>query len=156
MSDPGSSGSATTGAPKKQISPARNIIGLVVLLALVAVGWLEYSAKIGYNGAVKALEARSQDEEKGLMEVQEAETMLGKSPDGPGIDVMDDGRMFTKKTYTWRALLKPQTLTAFYTKEVTPHLHHYETQGAKLVPEPNAPAPKAITTTAPVPTKSSN
>jgi hypothetical protein len=140
MSVPSSPDSAKTGAPKKRVSPTRNIIGLVVLLALVAVGWLEYSAKFGYNGAVKALETRTQDEEKGLMDVQEAETLLGKSPDGPGIDVDDSGRIFTKKTYTWRALLRPQTLTAFYTKEATPHLHHYETEGAKFVPDPNPPA----------------
>jgi hypothetical protein len=143
MSVPSSPGSATTGAPKKGVSPARNIIGLVVLLALAAVVWLEYSAHFGYNGAVKALEGRTQDEEKGLMDVQEAESLLGKSPDGPGIEVEDNGRTFTKKTYTWRALLRPQTLTAFYTKEATPHLHHFETQGAKYVPEENPARPVA-------------
>ena len=89
MSVPSTPGSATTGTPKKGVSPARNIIGLVVLLALAAVAWFEYSAHFGYNGAVKALEARTQDEEKGLMDVQEAETLLGKSPDGPGIEVED-------------------------------------------------------------------
>jgi hypothetical protein len=141
MSVPSSPGSATTGAPKKGVSPARNIIGLVVLLALAVVAWLEYSANFGYNGAVKALDARTQDEDKGLMEVQEAENLLGKSPDGPGIEVSDSGRAFTKKTYTWRALLRPKTLSAFYTKETTPHLHHYETEGAKYVPEENPPRP---------------
>jgi hypothetical protein len=156
MSVPSSPDSPPTGAPKKGVSPARNIIGLVVLLALVAVVWLEYSAHFGYNGAVKALEARTQDEEKGLMDVQEAETLLGRSPDGPGTDFNDDGRIFTKKTYTWRALLRPKTVTAFYTKEATPHLHHYETQGAKYVEEPNAPAPVPEGTfkTAPDTTKS--
>jgi hypothetical protein len=139
MSVPSSRGSATTGAPKKGVSPARNVVGLVLLLALAAVAWFEYSANFGYNGAVKALEARTQDEEKGLVDIQEAETLLGKSPDGPGIEVADNGRTFTKKTYTWRALLRPQTLTAFYTKEATPHLHHFETQGAKYVEEPNPP-----------------
>jgi hypothetical protein len=146
MSVPSSPGSATTGAPKKGVSPARNIIGLVLLLALAVVAWLEYSANFGYNGAVKALEARTQDEEKGLMDVQEAETLLGKSPDGAGIDVEDNGRKFTKKTYTWRALLRPRTLAAFYTKEATPHLHHYETEGAKYVPEENPPRPAAVQT----------
>jgi hypothetical protein len=154
MSVPSSPGSETTGAPKKRVSPARNILGLVLLLALVAVVWLEYSAKFGYNGAVKALEARTLDEEKGLMDVQEAETLLGKSPDGPGVDFEDSGRIFTKKTYTWRALLRPQTLTAFYTKEATPHLHHYETEGAKFVPDENPPAPRVTIEKAPDTTKS--
>jgi hypothetical protein len=140
---PSSPGSATTGAPRKGVSPARNIIGLVVLLALAVVAWLEYSANFGYNGAVKALDARTQDEEKGLMDVQEAETLLGKLPDGPGVEIKesDSGRTFTKKTYTWRALLRPRTLAAFYTKEATPHLHHYETEGAKYVPDPNTRPP---------------
>jgi len=156
MSVSSTPGSPTTGAPKKGVSPARNLIGLVLLLALAAVVWLEYSAHFGYNGAVKALEARSQDEDKGLMDVQEAETLLGKSPDGPGIEVDDNGRTFTKKTYTWRALLRPQTLTAFYTKEATPHLHHFETQGAKYVEEPNPPppVPEGTFKTAPDTTKS--
>jgi hypothetical protein len=145
MSVPSSPHSHATGPPKKRVSTARNIIGLLLLLALGVVVWLEYSAKFGYNGAVKALEARTQDEAKGLMDVQEAETLLGKSPDGPGIDVQDSDRVFTKKTYTWRALLRPQMLTAFYTKEATPHLHHYETEGAKYVPEPNPPVvPRAL------------
>jgi hypothetical protein len=115
MSVPSSPGSATTGAPKKRVSPARNIIGLLLLLALVAVVWLEYSAHFRYTGAVKALEARTQDEDKGLMDVPEAETLLGKSPDGPGIEITNNDLTFTKKTYTWRALLRPKTLTAFYT-----------------------------------------
>ena len=70
MSDLSSSDTGKPGSPKKRVSPARNLIGLVVLLAVLAVGWLEYSAKSKYNAAVKALEARSQDEEQGLLTVQ--------------------------------------------------------------------------------------
>ena len=38
---------------------------------------------------------------------------------------------FTKKTYTWKGVLKQHTLTAYYTKEKEPHLHHFETEGSK-------------------------
>src|SRR5205823_11505794 len=98
MSDLSSSDTGKPGSPKKRVSPARNLIGLVVLLAVLALGWLEYSAKSGYNAAVKALNARSQDEEKDLLAVQEAANLLGKSPDGPGSDLQDGHRTFTKKT----------------------------------------------------------
>ena len=131
MSVPGSPGSATTGAPKKRVSPARNIIGLVVLLAVAVVVWLEYSGEFRLQRArSKALEARTQDEEKGLMDAQEAETLLGKSPDGPGSRGEDSGGYLHEENIYLAVLLRPKTLSAFYTKEATPHLHHYETEGA--------------------------
>src|SRR5439155_25143379 len=140
MSDPSSSGTGKPGSSKKRTSPARNLIGLVVLVAVLAVAWLEFSAKRAYNAAVTALDARTQDENKGLLAVPEAENLLGKPADGPGSDFQDGNRVFTKKTYTWRGLLKPYTLTAFYTKGVEPGLHHFVTEGATDTPEPAAPA----------------
>jgi hypothetical protein len=135
MSDPDSAATGKADSPKQPISPARNIIGIVVLIAVVAYGLLEYSAKSRYNGVVKALDARAQDEDKGLMTVQEAEGILGKSPDGPGTEVKETLGDFTKKTYTWRGLLKSYTLAAYYTKGKDPLLHHFESQGAKYEPE---------------------
>ena len=137
-------------APKKPISPARHLIGLVVLIAVLAVGWLEYSAKSGYNAAVNALRARADAEDKELMTVQEAESLLGKSPDGPASEVQDGGQTFTKKTYTWRGLIKSYPLTAFYTKQADSRLHHFETEGAHLP----AAAPPPEPTPAPTPTPS--
>jgi len=72
------------------------------------------------------------------MSVQEAETLLGKSPDGPGSDFQEAERTYTKKTYTWPGLFKSYTLTAFYTKEKDSRLHHFETEGEKYAPEPAA------------------
>jgi hypothetical protein len=145
MSEPSSSDTAKAGPPKKGVSPARHAIGLVVLVAVLIVGWLEFSAKNGYNAAVTALNARSQDEEKELMTVQEAESLLGKSPDGPETVVQDSGRTFTKKTYTWHGLIKSYPLSAFYTKSTDPRLHHFETEEAKYVPE-EAPRPPDLGT----------
>jgi hypothetical protein len=161
MSEPNSSDSSKpdsptpsdapkAAAPKKPISPVRHLIGLVVLIAVLAFGWLEYSAKSGYNAAVNALRARADAEDKELMTVQEAESLLGKSPDGPASEVQDGGQTFTKKTYTWRGLIKSYPLTAFYTKQADSRLHHFETEGAHLP----APTPESEPAPAPPPAPS--
>src|SRR5262245_51592620 len=112
------------GPPKKGVSPTRNLIGVVLLIALGIVVWFEYSAKFGYDAAVRALEERTQNEEKGLASVQEADEILKRPADGPGTDVTEGATTYTKKTYTWRGLLKSYPLAAYYTKEKEPHLHH--------------------------------
>jgi hypothetical protein len=122
---------------KKPISPARNIVGLIVLVAAVAVCVIEYSAYFGHRWAAAALKARVEEEEKDLMTVQEAEALLGKEADGPAVDFNEASYSFSKKTYTWRGLLKQHTVTAYYTKEKEPRLHHYETDGSKFdLPNP--------------------
>jgi hypothetical protein len=143
MSRPSSSGTEKTVPPKKGVSPVRNLIGLVVLLAVAAVAWLEFSAKNGYNAAVKALEERSNDETKGLAPIGEAEILIAQSPDGPDSDSHDGGQTFTKRTYIWKGLIKSYTLTVYYTKDRAPGLHHFETEGAPYVPEKPAAVPTA-------------
>ena len=151
MSDPSSTGTENTSSSKKKISPARNIVGIVILAAVVVAGFFQYSAVFGYNRAVKALDARSQDEDKGLMQVPDVESLVGKSPDGPGSDFDDGSRTFTKTKYTWRGPLKSYTLTAYYTKGPGPCLHHFESDGATYVPEPAGTASNEAIATAPVP-----
>ena len=116
------------------------MVGVVVLLAVLVVAAFQYSALLGYNAAVRALETRSQDEDKGLVDVAEAEKLLGSAPDGPGSDFAEGGRTFTKTTYTWRGALRSYTLAAYYTKGPGPCLHHFESEGAKYEPEPAATA----------------
>ena len=132
MSEPGSVEPEKTVPAKKPISPARNIMGLVVLAAAVVVGVLEYSAYFGHRWAAAALKARVEDQEKDLMTLEEAETLLGKSADAPAVDDKDNPYGFSKKTYTWRGLLKQYSLTAYYTKEKQPHLTQYETGGDRI------------------------
>jgi hypothetical protein len=141
MPDPSSSGAVNAGSGKKPISPARHAVGFVVLIAAIVWCWFEYSAISGYNAAVNALDTRLRDENKALPALPDAETLLGKSPDGPGSEVTEGHQTFTKKTYTWRGVVKSHTLTAYYTKEREPALHHFETEGAKYQPEPNTGAP---------------
>jgi hypothetical protein len=132
MSAPGSSGAGGGSAPQQGVSSTRNLIGLVVLIAVLVVGGIEIYAKYSYNSAVTALGKRLEDETKETMTVEEVESLLGKSPDGPASDVQDGAWNFTKKSYSWNGLLKSYTLTAFYTNAKDARLHHYETEGAKL------------------------
>ncbi len=135
MSEPSRSPAENTGSPKKKVSPARNLIGLIVLVVVLAVAGFQYAALIRYSFAVKALDARALDDDKGLMTNQEADSLLDKAPDGPGSDFTEEGRRFTKKTYTWQGPLKSFTLTAFYTNGSAAFLHHFEAQGEKYVPK---------------------
>ena len=132
MSDPSRSPGENTGSPRKKVSPTRNVIGLIVLVAVLALAGFHYAALIRYTFAVKALDARALDDDKGLMTNQEADSLLGKAPDGPGSDFTEEGRSFTKKTYTWQGPLKSFTLTAFYTNGAAAFLHHFEAQGEQL------------------------
>ncbi len=135
MSDPSPSPTENTGSPTKNVSPTRNLIGLIVLVVVLAAAGFQYAALIRYTIAVKALDARAVDDDKGLMTSQEADSVLGKAPDGPGSDFTEEGRNFTKKTYTWQGPLKSFTLTAVYTNGTDAFLHHFETQGEKYVPK---------------------
>ncbi len=116
MSDLSPSGTGKSGSSKKPVSAARNAVGLVALVAVLIVGWFEYSAKAGYNSAVTKLNSRIEDENQGLMSATEAETLLGKPADDAGSSFEENHQAFTKKTYTWRGLLKSYTVTAFYTQ----------------------------------------
>ena len=89
--------------PKKGVSPVRNAIGLVVLIAVVVVGVLRStSAMASFNSAVNALNDRMADEDKDLMTQSEAETLIGKPPDDAGSDFQLGSATYTKKTYTWK------------------------------------------------------
>jgi hypothetical protein len=134
MSEPSSSAPGTAGTAKKPVSPARNIIGVIVLIAVVVVGWLEYSAKAGYNAAVTAVNQRLEDEEHGLPAQSEIENKIGKSPDDAGSDVQEGGATYVKKTYTWKGLIGSYSMAAYYTKGREPALHHIEA-GEKYQPQ---------------------
>jgi hypothetical protein len=145
------------GSKHSAVSPVRNIIGIVLLVAFCVVGWSQHSAKDGYNTAVMALNARAQDPEKDLMTVSEAEELMGKKqPDSPGTVAQEDLLTFTKRTYTWKGSLRSYTVTAYYSKGEVPRLDHFETDtaeeertgthpeektGAHLDSSPSAPPP---------------
>ena len=140
MSEMSSSAPEKSGPAKEPVSPVRNVIGLIVLVAVVVVGGLEVWAKTRYNTAVNALNDRMKDEDKGLMTLSEAETMIGKAPDDAGSDVQEGSFTFLKKNYTWKGLINSYTLSAYYTNKAAPALHHIEA-GKEYTPEPKATQP---------------
>jgi hypothetical protein len=124
MSEPISTATGKAGGPKKPVSPVRNIIGLVVLIGLLVVVWFEYSSYFGYRAAVSGLNKRMEDEDHGLMPLPEAEKLIAKAPDDAGTDVHDGPATYLKKDYTWKGIINTYTLSAYYTKEKEPKLHH--------------------------------
>ena len=132
MSEPSSVGPEKTVPAKKPVSPARNIIGLIVLVGVLVVRLVSSISETAASMRPwRHSKLGLQDEDKDLMTVQEAENLLGKEADGPAVDFQEGVWNFDKKTYTWRGLLKNYTLTAYYTKEKDSRLHHYETEGSK-------------------------
>jgi hypothetical protein len=144
MSDASFDGTGKTGPTKEPTSPARNIIGIIVLIGVLVFGWFEVSAKRGFNAAVAALNARAEDENQELLTLPEAEKLLGREADGPADEFKQGTWSFTTRTYTWPGLLKRYKLTAYYTKDKDskgkdfPRLHHYETEGQKYDLDPGA------------------
>jgi hypothetical protein len=152
-------GTTPAGEPKTGVSALRNIIGLIVLLAVLVVGGLQVWAKTSYNSAVNALSERTTDETKDLLKIGEAETLIGHESDDAGREVDETFRKYLKKTYTWHGLLgvlPSYTITAYYTRGVDPRLHHFETDEKKYTPDaagiqtkadagavPTQPMPKA-------------
>jgi hypothetical protein len=142
MSELSPSAPGKAGPPKQPVSPARNAIGLVVLAAVVVIGYFEVKAKMGYNAATSAVDKRLQDEEHGLPEQEEAEKLIGKQADDAGSEVQDGGSRFLKKTYTWKGLFTSYTLVAYYRQGLKPALDHIEA-GEKFQPAPAQVAPTA-------------
>lgn len=112
-----------TGAKKKtQVSPVRNLVGVILLLVLVPVGVIEFKAGYDYNRAVDRLNAAVGNESGDLLGQDAVEKMIGKTPDGPL--VRDDGGVGNtqKATYTWRGIFKTRSFDAYYTLSKPPGL----------------------------------
>ncbi|MDB5349766.1 MAG: hypothetical protein JWN86_1013 [Planctomycetota bacterium] len=122
-----------TGAnkAKAKVSPARNVVGLVLLVVFGTTAIVETMANRGFNAAATALKKRLPEETSDSNAVvaelptkEEAEKILGKSPDGPL--VKEDG--MRKATYTWRGVIRKHVITAFYTDEAKPKLNKFATE----------------------------
>jgi hypothetical protein len=143
MSGPNPEGAAPA---KKPVSPLRNAIGLIALVAVSVIGFVEVNSKYQFSAAVTALNKRSEDENKDLMTEKETNALLGRQPDRQGVDVGEMGSVMTRKTYTWPSLTGRRVLTAYFTKQSDPRLHHYETPGAtKPADRPSTPAGTPVT-----------
>ncbi len=145
MSEPNSSAPKpnATNPAKPEVSPTRNLIGLVVLAVVVIVGGMQVMARMGYSSAVGKLNDRANDETKDLMSEEEAEKLMGdKKPIGEAEKVQDGNFAFLKKTYTWSGPIKSYPLYAYYqTTARGVYLHHFETEDEKYVAEKPPAAP---------------
>ena len=129
---------APTPSRKPQVSPVRNLAGVVLLVVLAGVGFLEYSANQGYNSAMNSLDAALGNEEGDLLTQAEVEAMIGKTADGPLEAVGGELR----GRYTWRGLFRSYDLTAYYLDQKPPRLLRLgDPAPADPGVEPPAPAP---------------
>jgi hypothetical protein len=107
---------------KKKVSPARNAIGLVLLVAFSAVAYKEWDANRRSNAAIFKLNQVLANNEDDLLTMEQVEGLLGRGPDGPGVA---EGREL-RVTYTWRGVFRKYPLVAVYTGRKQPALLRIE------------------------------
>ena len=77
------------------------------------------------------------------MQVQEAESLLGK-PDGPGSDLEEGGRRIHEEDVHLARTDQVVYRHGFLHERSGSLVHHFETDGAKYVPEPVVMAPRLL------------
>ena len=112
------------GKPPAKVSPARNVVGLVLLVGFAGAAAVEFLAVSGFNSAVGTLNKRmpkeTDDPNAKIAELpakSEVEKILGRSPDGP---LTPSGGERTT-TYTWQGLRK-HSIRAFFSSGKDPAL----------------------------------
>ena len=108
--------------PKKKVSPARNAIGLVLLVAFSAVAYLEWDANRRSSAGIARLNRALAEEEGDLLSMEQVEGLLGRGPDGPGVAEGQE----KKVTYTWRGVFRKYPVVAVYTNKSRPALLRIE------------------------------
>lgn len=117
--------------PKGKVSPARNVVGFVLLVAFTGAAIFEVMANRGYNSAVTKMEKRlpkdesdPSDKNSVLPTQVEAEKLIGKSPDGPLVKEGTEQRA----TYSWQGLRRKYALNVYYTNDKMPSVIRIDTQ----------------------------
>ncbi|MBX6316015.1 MAG: hypothetical protein IRY99_24345 [Isosphaeraceae bacterium] len=109
---------------KKRVSPARNAIGLSLLVVCATVAYLEWNANRQHGAAVRKLERYLDQEQDNMLSRDEVEKMIGRAADGPA----SNENLQQKVTYTWRGVIRKHVLTAYYTGDSKPRLIRIETK----------------------------
>jgi hypothetical protein len=115
------SGQAGPGV-KQKISPVRNAIGLVLLVAFSTVAYLEWNANRRSSAGIAKLNQALAKEEGDLLTMEQVEGLLGRGPDGPGVA---EGREL-KVAYSWRGVFRKYPLIAIYKNGKSPALLRIE------------------------------
>jgi hypothetical protein len=111
-------------ARPKKVSLARNATAAVLLIALSAVAYREWTANRQSGAAIRKLNdtlAADKDSED-LMTIEQVEGLIGRKPDGPGVE--ESGTL--KVRYTWKGVFREYPLTAVYTTQSPPKLLRIE------------------------------
>lgn len=103
---------------KKKVSPLRNVLSFLLLIALSAIAFLEWNANQKSGAAIRKVNAALAKEEGDLLTMQQIQDMIGRQPDAPPVE--KDGQLHA--TYTWRGVFRHYRLTAVYTKQQPPKL----------------------------------
>jgi hypothetical protein len=103
---------------KKKVSPVRNAIGLVLLVAFSAVAYGEWDANRRSSAGIAKLNRALANEDGDLLTMEQVEGLLGRGPDGPGVA---EGQEL-KVAYTWRGVFRKYRLIAVYTNKRQPAL----------------------------------
>ena len=106
----------------KRVSPLRNAIAVVLLVAFSTLAYLEWNANRQSGAAITKLNRALTGDEGDPLSKEQVEGMIGRRPDGPGVD--QDGAL--RVTYTWKGAIREYPLTAFYTKQSPPRLLRIE------------------------------
>src|SRR4051812_18337227 len=116
--DEGTIGERARHEGEKKVSLARNAIGVVLLVSISMVAYLEWSANRRSAAAISKLNAVLGKEQADLLSMREVEDLIGRKPDGPVAE--ENGAL--KVTYTWKGVFRRYPLIAFYKKQSTPKL----------------------------------
>jgi hypothetical protein len=107
---------------RKGVSPARHLVGLIVLGVVGVAGFVEVRNMLGFNEAVRQLDKHLGNENEELLLRPDAEKLIGIAPDGPPEPAGNEDKV----TYTWHGLIKQHRLTAYYTRVGKPALLRIE------------------------------
>lgn len=113
---------------KAKVSPARNIIGLVLLIVCAAAAAVEILATRGYNAAVAHLEKiipqDSTDPTAKKVPRADVERLIGKAPSG---ELKKLGGGEEEALYVWQGLRR-HAVKAYYESQAPENIIRFETQ----------------------------
>lgn len=109
---------------KKATSPVRTVVGLVLVVVLSGVAYIEFTNNQNFKAAVAALDVALEKEDAGLLSDQDVQSKVGRAPDGPAVKEAGG----TKMSYTFQGVFKRHRIMAYYNNEAKPHLLRYATE----------------------------
>lgn len=125
------------GKAKPKVSPARNVIGLVLLVVFGGAAVAELMAYRGHSSAITTLQGMLPKDDKGRT-IEDPYTKVEGRPTqaaaekaigltGAPAKLKDDG-VEQYATYNWKGLFRAYKLNVYYTKDTPPALVRVSTE----------------------------